>query len=429
MPDDNNMHSSDTLEFLRVINASHQGPADQDAGDAQRNESGSDDMFATSAFTHIPTDEVQDPDDNYKTSAFIMPDDYVVEPVEEPKPIVIKGGPRRVVRADGQRPNLSYALGQCHFAFASGREMFAPKPPRHLLRNTLIAIVCLLAVAAIFAVTLNVSLASIDREEAEAYIGTDDYDGELSLTPADDGGYYTVFFVTSTPTDEKEIGELSQVVLYRYNRDKTEALRIMIPATIYIEPTASSESYTLQEVLQERGIDGALSGLMDSLGIRLYNVVCTDQTTYDELTRVMTGEASAASIDTEELIGTMRTNMTLEDLVALCASLGALDQSQVGGFSIPATPITVRGEQLGECTPDLYHTALVRYLSIPVNAKYDVNGYLMGTQYTEDGIPILDEYGTPMDAVILEDGSLLFNSEGYLQFYYDDYESSLWEND
>ena len=344
----------------------------------------------------------------------------------EARSVVIKGGPRRVVRADGRQPETSLALGQQRFSLSSGHAMFTPKKERNIVLETLIALAALLALAAIFVAVWFATQASITHDEQEQVVGTTAYDSALSLTPADDGTYYTAYFVTSTPTDEQQIGELSQIMLYRYDKDITTALRIDVPTNLYIALSSGgvTEAHTAQEVLASQSITRVLSGIEDAFGIRLYNVVCCQQSVFDELYAIMTGATDPASVDPSSLLGSVRSNLTLEGLVELCGRFGDLDQAGSGQISAPVAGLDVNGVVMAQGSAPLLKMALLSVSDIPGNAQLDAKGFLAGTQYDEEGNPLLDASGAPSGALRDENNNLVFDENGVLQFYGQQYDAN-----
>lgn len=352
-------------------------------------------------------------------------------------PVVIKGGPRRVVRADGRQPETSYALGQRRFALSSGHAMFAPKKQRNVLRESLIAVACLLAVAAIFVAVWFAAQASVTRDEQEAMTGTTAYDSALSLTPAVDGGpapegsgagtgYYTVFLVTSTDTDETHIGDLSQILMYRHDKGVTTAMRVSVPTNLYVAPDDSTTgaAQTVQQTLADQSIVDVLDAIDHAFGIRLYNVICCQQSVFDQLYAVATGAADASSVDPSSLLGSVYSNLALEDVVGLCAQFGALDQSTVADRTVPTAGIDVNGTVMAQGSEALWQLSLRLGSTLPGNAQLDANGNLAGTQYDEAGNAILDESGAPAGALRGDGNNLVFDENGYLQFYGQQYDAN-----
>jgi hypothetical protein len=352
---------------------------------------------------------------------------------DELKPVVIKGGPRRVVRLDGRMPEVGYAMGQRRFALSSGHALFAPnrKPPAWAVAA--FAGVCLVAVVGVGALALHLTDDAIRLENQQAVVGTSSYDSYLSLTPANDGGYYTVFLVTSTTTDEDVIGELSQAFMYRTDKAVTSAMRITVPTNLYVAPTTSyPEARTLTQVLADQGIGKALGAVDDAFGTRLYNVVCCDEETFASLAGLLDGSVDASAVDPDSYLGEVRTNLELADLVAWCSQVGALDQASIARFVAPTTDLVVGDATLAEGSSQLFAEALqsaafyevVAYdeSGNPVIAQKNADGTYYGTYYDENGNPLLDENGYPQGALWTDEG-LYFDENGYLQFYgqqYDD---------
>ncbi len=431
MAENTDASSSDTLEFLKIMGAA---PADGQAPSARDDD---DDEFdrivgvpsidddSTVAMGAVP--RVEQPSEPLKA---LPPQEE-----EEPKPVVIKGGPRRVVRADGRQPETSYALGQRRFALSSGHAMFKPKKKRNVLRDSLIAAGALLLVAALFVAVWGVTQRSLTREQQEGLVGTGQYDASLSLTPAQDGGYYTVFFVTSTPTNEKEIGELSQVMVFRTDRSVSTAMRISVPADLYVAPSRYSETpLTVGQVLETQGIARAVQAVDDAFGFRVYNVVCCQESVYNELFAIIDGSEPTTSVDPSSLLGEVRSNLSLDELVQWCGRLGALDQSSIPYFAAPTTDLDVNGSTMAQGNPQSFNNALTSAMAFqvvayddtgaPILAQKDERGNYRGTQYDEAGNPILDETGAPAGALRDENGNLIFDDQGYLQFYGQQYDEN-----
>lgn len=429
MADNNDVSSSgDTLEFLRIMGAA----PDEGRGDSARDD---DDEF--SRIEGVPSID----DGSTVAMGALPPVDQPSEPLkalppqeeEEPKPVVIKGGPRRVVRADGRQPETSYALGQRRFSLSSGHAMFKPKKKRNVLRDSLIAAGGLALAVALFAGVWGVTQSSLTREQQESLVGTGQYDASLSLTPAQDGGYYTVFFITSTPTNEKEIGELSQIAIFRTDRSVSTAMRISAPTDLYVAPNRYSETpLTVSQVLADQGIARAVQAVDDAFGFRVYNVVCCQEPVYNELYSVIDGTDPSSSVDPASLLGEVRTNLSLDDLVQWCGKLGSLDQSAIPYFAAPTTDLDVDGSVMAQGNPQSFNNALTSAMAFqvvgyddagnPILAQKDERGNYRGTQYDEAGNPVLDETGAPAGALRDENGNLVFDAQGYLQFYGQQYD-------
>lgn len=430
MADNTNAGPGDTLEFLKLMGVGGSEPSAAGAPGRQASEKPSDVPSPSQApkgpsgrRRREPRPELQDK--SAADGAVPQRGEGAPRPREE-RSVVIKGGPRRVVRADGRQPETSFALGQQRFSLSSGHTMFAPKKERNIVRETVIAAAALLALVVIFVVVWFATKASITHDEQQEVVGTTAYDSALSLTPADDGTYYTAFFITSTPTDEKQIGELSQIVLYRYDKGVTTAMRIDVPVNLYIALSSgdATEARTAQEVLDSQSITRVLSGIEDAYGIRIYNVVCCQQSVFDELYAVMTGAADPASIDPSSLLGSVRSNLTLEGIVELCGKFGDLDQAAIGQITAPTSNLDVNGVSMAQGSEPLLTVALQTVSDIPGNAQLDAKGYLAGTQYDENGAPILDASGAPSGALRDESGNLVFDENGALQFYGQQYDAN-----
>ena len=345
------------------------------------------------------------------------------------RPVVIKGGPRRVTRADGRNPRLGTPMGQRRFELPSGHAMFAPRPHNRALSIAVpLVMLALIGVGGAFAYT-HAEGASTEHSQ-QALIATTGYDGALSLSPAKDGGYYTVFLVTSTPTDETQIGDLSSVVMYRTDHavaGSTSATRVDVPADLYVTPYSaySKNYYLLSETLkQTQNITRTLQAIIDELGVRLYNVVCCSQDEYDRINAYMDGSSSDASVfDEGNLLGRVRTNLSPENLQAFCDSIRAIGMSNIKEFAVPTTALGAGDVMMERTSPASYQQALEQALS---NIKYDEHGNYAGTQYDENGNPILDEKGNPQGAIYTDyaNNQLYFDENGYLVFYGQHYDAN-----
>ena len=348
---------------------------------------------------------------------------------EEPKPVVIKGGPRRVVRADGRQPQMSRALGQQRFEHASGREMFAPQKTRNAARETVMGVVALVFVAVLLLGCWLAANASVTKERQLDVVGTGDYDGSLSLTPANDGGYYTVFLVTSTKTDENQIGTLSQVVMHRTDKAVTTSTQVAVPTNLYVKRNSTTDPETLQAVLaNSQSVTRALDGIDSALGIRLRNVVCCDEETFAKLAGIMDGSRAASSFDPQSLLGEVRSNLSLEGIVEFCGQVAAVGTANIRQMTVPTTALDVNGTIMAQATPATYSQALSTTLSLAVGGtvQYDAYGNYAGTQYDEWGNPILDANGAPLGALYDPNGNLVFDENGYVQFYGQQYDERGW---
>lgn len=347
---------------------------------------------------------------------------------EEAKPIVIKGGPRRVVRADGRAPEMSFALGQRRFALSSGHEMFARKKRGRKVLILIGALALLAIAAAAFYAAWNYTSREITSDLQQRVVGTSDYDGALSMTPANDGGYYTVFLVTSTPTDETVVGELADVVMYRTGKQVADATVVGVPTTLYVTNTvrdaagnAVTQAHPISDVLATQGVSKALQGICDAFGLRLYNVVVCDESVWGSLSAIMEGEAPASSVDPQSLLGSVRSSLDPQGIVSFAGSVGALDRSAVRAMTAPTTPIEANGSILSRGSASSYAAMLDAVLN---NRHLDEHGYFVGTQYDEWGNPLLDDYGNPVGALYDENGKLLFDENGYLQFWGQQYDEN-----
>ncbi len=334
-----------------------------------------------------------------------------------PKPVVIKGGPRRVVRADGMQPEMAGARGQRRFSLSSGHQMFVRQRRMTPLTGAIIGVVALVVIALIALASWGVAQSTARHDKQLDVVGTSDYDNSLSLTPANDGGYYTVFFVTSTPTDEETIGTLSQAVLYRTDKAVTTAMRITVPANLAVA-TSSSDStmISLADALTQRGVARALQGIDDAFGIRLYEVVVLDQSDFDALSAVMNGTAQASSVDAQELLGRVRSSFTLEQIVEFAGKIATVGPSNITSFDAPTSPR--EGTDLVNGMSDQFRAAVENGGSTLIR---DENGNPAGTQYDEAGNPILDEQGNPAGTIYGEDGQPIVEN-GYLVIYGQQYD-------
>ncbi len=348
------------------------------------------------------------------------------------KPVVIKGGPRRVVRADGVQPDTSDAQGQRRFALSSGHEMFVRRRKMGKVTAAIIGVVVLLLIAAIVVACWNVAQSSARHDRQVDAVGTSSYDNALSLTPADDGGYYTVFFVTSTPTNEDEIGTLAQVAMYRTDKARTSAMLVEVPSNLAVSVSSlSGEGGTtlvsLGDVLVSDGVSDALDGIADAFGLRLYDVVVIGQQDFDALSSIMDGTSPTSSVDPQSLLGHVRSSFTLEEIVGFAGDIAAIGAANVGDF----TPPTVAhqssdGQTLLAGLPDQYRGALNIMLSKGVSPVYDEYGYLAGTQYDEYGTPLVDENGNPQGTVYDEAGLPEFDDTGHVLVYGQRYDENGW---
>lgn len=360
------------------------------------------------------------------TGAFLASAGYQAQaPKPADNPVVIKGGPRRVSRADGRQPKLGMPMGRRKFEFSNGDQMFV-EPPKHRLFNILAPVVVLLVLVAGGAFAYCQSQATSTHYSQEQLIGTTGYDGALSLTPAGDGGYYTAFFVTSTTTDETVIGDLSSVFLYRCDKGVTTAVRVDIPTNLYVTPYSSYSKnyYSLDKTLKEtQSLTRALQSIIDELGIRIYNVVCCDQAEYDLINAYLGGSSSDTSIfDESKLLGRIRTNLSAEGLLSWCTSIRNIGTSNINEFTVPTTSLGAGDVVMQQASKSTYSTMLQKYLG---NIKYDDRGNYYGTQYDEDGNPILDEKGNPQGCIYTDydAGTLYFDENGYLVFYGQHYDA------
>lgn len=425
MAQDDIFSSGGTLEFLKLMGTPEPEapkPASQDA--AQPGSTGAFMQAASSA----PSSGGPAPDGDSTIAMTDLP--YAAQMTPQPSkprgPVVIKGGPRRIMRADGRQPRLGTAMGSRKFEFSSGDEQFVA-PPSHRLFNILAPLVVLAVLAGGGAFAYAHANATSTEYAQEQLIGTTGYDGALSLTPARDGGYYTVFLVTSTTTDESQIGDLSSVVMYRCDKGVTTAVRINVPHDLYVTPYSSYSKnyYSLDKTLKEtQSITRALQSIIDELGVRLYNVVCCDQTEYDRLNAYMQGASDDTSVfDESALLGRVRTNLTAQGLLSFCSSIRSIGYSNINEFTVPTTDLGAGDVLMRRASSSTYQTALQQHLG---NIKYDANGNYYGTQYDENGNPLLDERGNPQGAVYvnIDANQLYFDENGYLVFYGQHYDAN-----
>lgn len=397
MSQDGNVSSGDTLEFLKLVGAADAEPS------------------VGAPTSQGPLDCAPDiPDAGPARRTGGRP----------AGPIVIKGGPRRVARADGCLPSLGSALGQKHVELSSGNEMFKAKSRPNAFASFVVALVAIVAVVVTVAVVAGYSLSQITQAEQRELIGTGSYDGALSLTPAKDGGYYTAFFVTADSSDPKAIGLLERVVLYRTDASATTAVRVNIPSNLYVAKRNAYKSnyYTLQATLENtQNVTRTLQAICDALDLRLYNVVVCDENLYAQLVSYMAGQTSDTSLfEADALLGEVRTNLSEEGLKGFCDSIRAIGPDNVKEFDVPTTQISAGDVVMLQGSPTSYQAQLQ---TIVDNRKYDERGNYYGTKYDENGNPILDANGNPYGAIYLSENTLYFDEDGYLVFYgqhYDD---------
>ncbi len=425
MAQDDIFSSGGTLEFLKLMGTSE--PPASKAGAQPAPQPGSTGAFlqAASPAAGASSSSV-DEDSTIAMSELPSTAGAAARPTKPRGPVVIKGGPRRIMRADGRQPRLGTAMGSRKFEFSSGDEQFVA-PPSHKLFNLLAPLVVLVVLAGGGAFAYAHANATSTGYAQEQLIGTTGYDGALSLTPARDGGYYTVFLVTSTTTDESQIGDLSSVVMYRCDKGVTTAVRINVPHDLYVTPYSSYSKnyYSLDKTLKEtQSITRTLQSIIDELGVRLYNVVCCDQAEYDKICAYMTGASDDASIfDESALLGRVRTNLSAQGLQGFCSSIRSIGYSSINEFTVPTTDLGAGDVLMRQASSSTYQAALELHLG---NIKYDANGNYYGTQYDENGNPLLDERGNPQGAVYvnIEANQLYFDENGYLVFYGQHYDAN-----
>ena len=389
--------AGDTLEFLKIMGvAAPTSPAPSDAprsaGSAPLDDIESAAMGARPR-TQMPTFDVATLSMPPITS---RPDD------NEPKPVVIKGGPRRVVRADGVDPSGGAATRQRRFALSSGHALFTR--PRRMSKAAALGI-GLASIALIVVVVLacwSFAQSSIRAEKQQALLGTSNYDTVLSLTPANDRGYYTLVYVTSTPTDEDQIGTLSRAILYRTDKDVTQAIRIDLPLNVSVTSTKYG-TQSMASVLSDpdRGMNPAMQGVVNNLGIRLYECAVMDEDEYAALEPVFEGSAPASSVNPDALVGHVRSSFTAEQLLDFAGKIAALGgSSSLQTLSVPfTTGVDAQGGSVEVCTPEQYSQALEELLhpspntdewGNPVGTVY-VTDELGDVQFDDDGNPIVAE--------------------------------------
>lgn len=429
MADKNSGAGGDTLEFLKIMGVEAAASSNGEGGRASRQEASRPAAVALPEITFSDQPPVSTLAAAEPTAVAPAPAGTAACPSAdaEPKPVVIKGGPRRVVRADGKWPAMSAAAGQRRFSLSSGHALFTPRREVNPVRSALIAGMALLLVAAVFVAVWFATKASITQDQQQDVVGTSSYDGSLSLTPADDGGYYTVFLVTSTETDEERVGDLAQILMVRTDKGVTVANRVYVPVNLYVKPSGTGETATpartVKDVLATQSIPKTLRAIDDAFGTRLYNVVCCSQETFDKLQAVMEGGASPASIDPSSLLGAVRSNLTLDQIVSYCGKVGAIDQLSIDSYTAPTTDIDVNGTVMAQGSPASYRIAVIMGETMPGNAQIDSNGHFAGTQYDEAGNPLLDADGIPVGALRdPETQQLVFDENGYLQFYGQQYD-------
>ena len=333
------------------------------------------------------------------------------------KPVVIKGGPRRVVRADGVRPETTGARGQRRFALSSGHAMFVRRRKMTPMTGAIIGLVALVLIAAIVLASWGVAQSTVRHDKQLEAVGTSDFDDALSLTPANDGGYYTVFFVTSTPTDEEKIGDLSQVVMFRTDKGVTTAQRIAVPTNLAVATSSSDPTMiSLGEALTQKGVSRALKGIDSAFGTRLYEVVVLAQQDFDTLSAVMDGSTSASSVDAQGLLGRVRSSFTLDQIVEFAGKIGAIGTANIASFDAPTTPR--EGTELVNGVPDQFRAAVDSGGSPIIR---DEQGNPAGTQYDENGNPLLDEQGYPQGTIYDESGAPVVEN-GYVVVYGQQYD-------
>ena len=348
------------------------------------------------------------------------------------KTIVIKGGPRRVVRADGLAPNLDVPMGQERFELSSGHRMFTRYPRMPKALGALLGLVALALIALVVLAAWNWSKSSITLEEQQGFVATSSYDGALSLTPAEDGGYYTVFLVTSTETNEQQVGELAQAFLYRTDartdRTVSDVVKVNIPLNLSVSDTAADSSSTtapLSEILTSRGVTRALRGIDSAFGVRLYNVIVISQPQFDALSAVIEGRLAPEGFDAESLLGHVRTNLELQQIVDFAGVVASLGGPSVSTFTAPTVDVqSSNGMILAAGQPVEYKLALRAALSGVSGPVLDQYGYPAGTQYDEMGYPLVDGNLNPLGTIYGDDGLPLLDENGYVVIYGQQYDGN-----
>lgn len=351
-----------------------------------------------------------------------------------PQPVVIKGGPRRVVRADGRAPKLGTPAGHRRFFLSSGNKLFVPhkRMPRALA--VVIGILAIILVIAGVTAAWMWSNANSLRHAQEQVVGTASYNGSLSLTPAVDGGYYTVVMVAS-PVDHAQIGPLSDILMYRTAErpDKapyTGAVCAQVPTNLAVSSTNAqgvSSTSSIADVLSNTGVSRALAGIDSSFDLRLYNVIVVDADTYPVLSGLLDGTTSADSVDASSLLGHVRSNMSLQGVVDYAAKVGAAAGTSIVTFQAPTSDVVgAAGENLVAGSPAQFQVALSNALAgKSSSALLDENGYPVGTAYDEAGNPILDANGYPQGTLYAEDGvTPLYNEDGSVVVYGQQYDEN-----
>ncbi len=346
------------------------------------------------------------------------------EEPDGPKPVVIKGGPRRVVRADGLAPETGQAVGQRRFRLSSGHEMFQRQ--RRISRTTasIIGIACILLAAAVVVGVWRFSNYSATLHEQRSFVDTTLYDGSLSVTPAADGGYYTVVFVTSTPTNEQQIGDLSQIVMYRTaerpdSSSFSQVIQVNVPVNLAVSVTSSdgtSSTAPISDVLSSTGITRALTGIDSAFGLRVYNVIVTSSDYYGDLERLLTGQQQASDYDAGGLLGHVRSNLSTQGIVDYASKVGAAVGTGIVSFDAPTTAVTTTsGQSLVTGSSTEYLAALNSVLAggsavvatepaATAQVELDEQGNPVGTQYDEAGNPILDQAAQEQAGVVDQTG-------------------------
>ena len=388
--------AGDTLEFLKIMGVDATAASPAPAPARQRRAGLTDDIESAAMSAHAPAGAPA-----FDVATLSMPPITSRPNDDEPKPVVIKGGPRRVVRADGVDPTGGPVSRQRRFALSSGHALFMR--PRRMSRLTavLIGLASIVAIVAIVCVCWGVAQSSIRSEKQQDLLGTSTYDTVLSLTPANDRGYYTLIYVTSTPTDEESIGTLERAVLYRTDKDVTHALRIDLPVDLSVTSTKYG-TQSMAAVLSDpdRGMNAAMQGIVNNLGIRLYECAVMGADEFDALNGVLEGTADASSVNADSLVGHVRSSFTAQQLVDFCGKIGSLGgSSSLSSVEVPfTTGVDAQGGQVEVCTPEQYAQALDAVL-YPSPAT-DEWGNPEGTAYVTDELGNIqfDESGNPIVA-------------------------------
>lgn len=375
----------------------------------------------------------QGPRDSRAVATMAMPAVSAPEPAAS-QPVVIKGGPRRVVRADGRAPQLGTPAGHRRFFLSSGNKLFAPRRRMPHAAAVVIGVLAIVLMVVGIAAAWAWSNANTLRHAQEQVVGTGSYNGSLSLTPATDGGYYTVVMVAS-PVDQEQIGALSRILMYRTaerpDRDAfSGAVCAEVPVNLAVSSTNAqgvSSTSSISDVLSGIGVSRALAGIDSGFDLRLYNVIVVDADTYPVISGLLDGTTAASSVDAQSFLGHVRSNLSLQGIVDYAAKVGAAAGSSVVTFQAPTSDVTGgSGESLVAGSPAQFQVALANALAgKSTSALLDEYGYPVGTVYDEAGNPILDANGYPQGTIYSEDGvTPLYNPDGSVVVYGQQYDEN-----